>query len=349
MESRYTIHYRIPASKKPSKKKRMTQFNDIINSLKEQIDILQTLENSLGSSSNLQSCNNRYKELSQISDMLVYTMDNLQLEMHTTMDSIIQLKEDINRIKLLQGQSSIQNLESLDNNLTLMETQRSLKAQRDSMLREYCQDLQTFFQTTTNYYILNSQLNNISTNDFNSMNKFVFDNFKDLQYCDLTHLRQTKPVLTLNTILDSYSHLTIHTPLKQVKFPSKSINSPARKIYRTPQNSVTKQKKFNTVMRLARIDTQNNKTNYKPSIESPFLYGESLLNPQTPLQKLLSPINIINKRVSNRENGDDNDTRESPVIMITPTKSAFKNLARQNSRRSRTLSCKITNGLMKSC
>ena len=102
-------------------------------------------------------------------------------------------------------------------------------------------------------------------------------------------------------------------------------------------------------MRLARIDTQNNKTNYKPSIESPFLYGESLLNPQTPLQKLLSPINIINKRVSNRENGDDNDTRESPVIMITPTKSAFKNLARQNSRRSRTLSCKITNGLMKSC
>lgn len=324
----------------------MSQFNDIITSLKEKIDILQTLQEQFGSSSHLQKINNRYNALNQINFILDNATNNLQWEMQTTLDSIFKLREDIKRISLVQSKSNWEDLGFEQNNFTLTEFERYLYSKRNSMLKNYFQDLIIFSQSTdTNYSILlNSKLNDISINDFNELNQFIINNFNELQDCDFSKTHNPKPTLTLNTILDTYSDLSIHTPLNQIKLPSISASSPTRKIYRTPQNLVVKPKKKNSNsnysgIRNFKIDTKMDKNKVD---NTQLFYSKESLYPTTPLQRLLSPIKIIKKRISNTEY--DNETLDSPIVEITPTKFEIKSNSREKA-----LSCKITNGLMKSC
>lgn len=328
----------------------MSQFNDIINSLKEKIEVFQALQQQFGTSSNFQKNNDMCRDISQINYILDNMTNSLQAERQSTLNYIFHLKEDISRINLVQGKFNLEELGWGQNNFTLVEIERSLLSKRNSMLKSYFQNLINFLQSTeSNYSTLRTNLNNIFLNDFTEMNQFIIDNFMELQIFDLSMIQKAKPTITLDTILDSYSDLSIHTPLNQITLPSICVSSPARKIYRSPQNLVIEQNKKN-----------NNKNNNNdddcviPQIKintrignnvmdtAQLLYGENSGSPKTPLQKLLSPINIINRRISNTE--QNNETLESPIIKITSTKYTSK-----NNKKKRALSRKFSNGPMKSC
>lgn len=320
----------------------MTQSSDIISSLKGKLEMIDQLSSTIGSTFTA-SNNKRVKELTLIKNQMTSVIEHLELEVETEKRTITKLREDIQRVRdLLEG--SITDYEGHNMATPLTTTKRKLLAQRNSMLQQYFSQLQYFLKESPNNHILQSKFNNILQNDFITMNKFVMDHFTELKYCEIKK-PTSKPLLSINTISDSYATLSIHTPTKQIKSKTTVASTPVTKIYRTPQNSVTKKSQMSTIsIRLTKIDTKKSSST---SYGSPFLFSETLNNPQTPLRKLLSPINMGFPKVSMEE---EHNIVGSPMAIITPTRSAFKNveLARTETRKRR-MNCKVTTGLIKFC
>lgn len=310
----------------------MNTLETIIHSIREQLETLESHELLIGSSYNIAS-DKRLKDLNNINEILKQTIKRTNLEIIDLEYEVSGLKNDIQRIYDLQGVCSIDTTIQILS-MTLIKQRRTLLAQRNRQLKIFIDNLKTFFKQRRDNYILQSKLDNIPLNDFNKLNSYIKDNYMELHNMNIPN--KDIQNLTLEIVAPSLTELSIQTPIKQIPTLPPFV-SPSIKIYKTPHNSIMKIKKNPSPIRLTKINTHPHQ-----EMESPFLFCKSIMNPQTPLQNLLSPINIANnRRIAGRDKFEQDSLQlDSPIISITPTKSTFNSISK------RRLNCKTNNGLL---